>query len=108
VGEKVTPTVAVKLDRPCKQSRYIPAAVQREVKARDGDQCTFCSPDGQRCSEKYRLEIDHIRPYALGGTNEAENLRLVCRAHNSLYAERVFGREKMRHYQGQRSNFPNI
>jgi len=98
---RVAPTVAVKLDRPRRQSRYIPAAVQREVKTRDGHQCTFCGPDGQRCSERYRLEIDHIRPYALGGKNETENLRLVCRAHNSLYAERVFGREKIRHFQGR-------
>jgi len=78
-----------------KQGRYIPASVQREVRQRDSNQCTYCSPDGKRCTERYRLQIDHIRPYALGGTHKADNLRLLCRAHNSLFAERVFGKEKI-------------
>jgi 5-methylcytosine-specific restriction endonuclease McrA len=41
------------------------------------------------------LELDHIRPVALGGKSTADNLRLCCRAHNSLYAEQIFGREHM-------------
>ncbi|WP_371869309.1 HNH endonuclease [Anaeromyxobacter diazotrophicus] len=41
------------------------------------------------------LELDHIHPVALGGRSTADNLRLVCRTHNSLHAEQVFGREHM-------------
>jgi len=82
-----------------KQSRYIPVAIQNEVKQRDNGQCTYCSPDGHRCTERYRLELDHIVPFALGGSNEADNLRLTCRAHNMLHAERAFGRERMQQYQ---------
>jgi len=96
---KVTATVAVTSK---KQSRYIPASIQREVRQRDGNQCTYCSPDGKRCSERYRLQIDHIKPFALGGTHEADNLRLLCRAHNSLFAERVFGREKILSFHNRR------
>jgi len=99
---KVTATVAVDsevkpaLKRP---SRYIPVAIQNEVRQRDNNQCTYCSPDGNRCTERYRLQFDHIKPFALGGGHEADNLRLLCPAHNGLYAERVFGRDKIRSYQ---------
>ncbi len=37
-------------------------------------------------------EIDHVAPRALGGSGEAENLRVYCRPHNRDAAERVFGR----------------
>ncbi|WP_420814282.1 hypothetical protein [Labilithrix luteola] len=33
-----------------------------------------------------------MTPRALGGSGEADNLRVLCRAHNRDAAERVFGR----------------
>jgi hypothetical protein len=42
-----------------KPSRYIPRAVRREVAERDGEQCAFVAPDGQRCAERARIELDH-------------------------------------------------
>src|SRR4051794_10549009 len=79
------------------RSRYIPRAVVREVHQRDGGQCTFVSSDGKRCAERGFLELHHHdRPYARGGKATVENLRLVCRAHNALFAERDFGRALMR------------
>jgi hypothetical protein len=78
-------------------SRYIPRAVVREVHQRDAGQCTFVSSDGKRCAERGFLELHHHdRPYARGGKATVENLRLVCRAHNALFAERDFGRALMR------------
>ena len=50
------------------------------------------APDGTRCCETRNLEFDHIKPFALGGESTVENLRLVCRGHNRMYAENVFGR----------------
>jgi 5-methylcytosine-specific restriction endonuclease McrA len=73
----------------------IPAALRREVWSRDGGQCTFRGRDGQRCSATSRLEFDHIVPVALGGTSTIDNVRLACKAHNLLFAERVFGVEHM-------------
>ncbi|HKK70126.1 MAG TPA: HNH endonuclease signature motif containing protein [Candidatus Krumholzibacteria bacterium] len=35
--------------------------------------------------------MDHVEPFALGGSHEAENLRVLCAAHNRRAAERVFG-----------------
>lgn len=38
------------------------------------------------------LELDHIVPRARGGTDDAADLRVVCRMHNLREAERAFGR----------------
>jgi hypothetical protein len=77
-------------------SRYIPRAVMRQVHQRDGGQCTFVSPDGKRCCERGFLEFHHHVPYGRGGEATADNLRLACRAHNALFAERDFGTGYMR------------
>lgn len=68
-------------------------AVRREVFERDGAQCTYVSPDGERCPARSMLELDHVVPKALGGADVAENLRVRCRPHNLRYAEQVFGKE---------------
>jgi hypothetical protein len=73
-------------------SRYVPARVRRAVCERDGERCTFVDPaTGRRCSERRFLEFEHIEPYALGGPATADNLTLVCGAHNALFARRAFG-----------------
>jgi 5-methylcytosine-specific restriction endonuclease McrA len=72
--------------------RGIPAAVRRAVRERDGARCTFVDARGQRCLETALLELHHEVPFARGGPATAENLRLRCRAHNALAAERDFGR----------------
>ncbi|GEJ55355.1 HNH endonuclease [Anaeromyxobacter diazotrophicus] len=84
------------------QREPIPAAVRREVWKRDGGPCAWCSPDGRRCGSTWMLELDHIQPVALGGRSTADNLRLVCRNHNSLHAEHVFGREHMDQFRKER------
>ena len=73
--------------------RHVPAAVRRDVWARDGGRCTFTSRDGRRCGSRWMLELDHLRPAALGGRSTADNLRVVCRAHNIRNAELAFGGE---------------
>jgi hypothetical protein len=59
-------------------SRYIPRHVKREVFKRDQGQCTYVAPDGVRCNERRYLQIDHIKPFALGGETILSNLRLTC------------------------------
>jgi hypothetical protein len=76
-------------------SRHIPAEVRRAVSARDEMRCTFVSDDGRRCAETGLLEFHHDHPHALGGPSTVDNIRLLCRAHNALLAERDFGREKI-------------
>jgi hypothetical protein len=65
-------------------SRHIPESLRREVWLRDGGRCTHrvsTSPE-ERCPSRFALELDHVIPYAYGGTHTAENLRLLCRAHH--------------------------
>jgi 5-methylcytosine-specific restriction endonuclease McrA len=75
------------------KSRRITNAVRRRVFERDGLRCTYVSPDGRRCEARSFLELDHVDPRALGGCDEAENLRVRCRAHNQLWAEQTYGFE---------------
>ncbi len=73
-----------------KNSRYISAKVKRFVYEKAGGCCTFENlATGRRCSSQFQLEYDHRYPFALGGETSAENIRLVCRAHNQLYAKNL-------------------
>ena len=74
---------------------HIPAEVRREVWKRDAGQCTWRGPDGHRCESRWRLELDHVVPVTLGGASTAHGLRLLCRVHNQLHAEQVFGADHM-------------
>lgn len=64
----------------------IPAAVRHQVWLRDKGQCTFQNPDGTACGQQMMLEIDHIHLVCRGGSNDASNLTLKCRYHNSFMA----------------------
>ena len=68
----------------------------RAVWERDGNQCTFVSQAGQRCPARLFLEYDHKDEFARGGEATVENIRLRCRSHNQLEAERTFGAEFVR------------
>jgi 5-methylcytosine-specific restriction endonuclease McrA len=73
-------------------SRYIPRALRRQVWARDGGQCRFIAPEGDRCQARSRLEFHHVVAFARGGPTREDNIVLLCRAHNALMAERDYGR----------------
>jgi hypothetical protein len=73
------------------KGRHIPNAVKRAVRERDGGQCTFMSEKGRRCESRTRLEFDHVETFARGGRATVSGVRLLCRAHNQLAAERTFG-----------------
>src|SRR5258707_13401909 len=47
-------------------SDYIPAAVRREVMARDGGGCRLVAADGHRCGATRLLQFHHLIPRALG------------------------------------------
>ena len=85
----------VPLKRSVSAERRVPSEVRDRVHVRDGGRCTFTSPNGQRCGEMRRLQVDHVVPWSLGGTHDPANLRLLCTAHNQLQADRLFGTEHM-------------
>ena len=78
------------------RGRHIPDDVRDAVYVRGGGQCTFVARDGTRCGSKHALQVDHIRPFAAGGTHDPDNLRLLCAAHNRLAAEQTLGKHVMR------------
>jgi 5-methylcytosine-specific restriction endonuclease McrA len=80
------------------KSRYVPAAVKRAVRKRDGGQCRFLSEQGRRCTERRGLELHHHNPFGRGGDHRRENLSLMCRQHNAYLAEREYGKDVFARY----------
>ena len=105
-----------KVDRPRQAAAASPSdpgrirrSARRKVVERDGLQCSFVSDDGARCPARTFLELDHRHPRALGGSGEATNVRVLCRAHNRHADEQVFGRAHVeeRIYLRQRKGRPD-
>ena len=78
--------------------RAIPAAVKRAVWRRDRGRCSYVDrTSGRRCGSQHLLQIDHVVPYARGGSAEPNNLRLLCAAHHRhRHAGAGFGRPEDR------------
>jgi hypothetical protein len=71
--------------------RYIPKETRRFVWIRDEGCCQFIKKEtNMKCKSKFALQIDHIHPFSLGGTNEKENLRLLCRNHNNWRTRELY------------------
>jgi 5-methylcytosine-specific restriction endonuclease McrA len=52
---------------------HIPLSLRRQILATG--RCALCGSTDS-------LQVDHIKPYSKGGTNEAENLQCLCRPCN--------------------------
>ena len=87
-------------------SRHVPLDVERQVRERDGDQCTFTDAQGRRCQERHFLTIEHRIPFALGGLPTPENLCLLCSAHNAYTARQVFGETFIAEKRAERASRP--
>ena len=75
----------VKVQKLNRLSRYVPAAIKRQVWQRDQAQCQYIDPlTKKRCEARHGVQIDHIKRYADGGQHLAANLRLYCGAHNRV------------------------
>ena len=78
------------------QSKYIPQRVKDKVWKKDGGRCGFVGTNGKRCNSTYNLQFDHHPiPFARGGLNNVNNLRLLCAKHNIYAAEQVYGKKHM-------------
>lgn len=67
--------------------KYISVKTKRHIFQKAQHQCEYVSPQtGVRCNSKSYLDAEHTTPLALGGTDELENLRVMCRSHNHLLA----------------------
>ncbi|MGE3973472.1 MAG: HNH endonuclease [Bdellovibrionales bacterium] len=87
-----------------KNSRYIPSAIRHAAWMNSKGRCTFIDPlTKRRCDSNHRLQLEHIKPYAIGGENSVDNLRILCANHNELTAIRFYGKNKIESYQHQGS-----
>lgn len=68
--------------RQTRRARSIRGSVRKEVMARDNYQCRYCGATND-------LAIDHIFPFSRGGSNEADNLQVLCRSCNSSKGDAI-------------------
>ena len=81
------------------RSRRVSKSTLNKLKARDQHRCQYRDPQTERqCTAKHHLQVEHIRPFAKGGTNVLSNLQLLCPTHNKLRAVQEFGAKKMQRY----------
>jgi hypothetical protein len=78
------------------QSRFIGKGKRLQLFQDANYQCEYISPStGRRCDCQSDLEVDHLYPYAWGGSHDLSNTRILCRSHNFFYSEQTFVKEKM-------------
>ncbi len=77
------PAPVASIQRTTARRTAIPAAIQHAVSLRDNRKCCYQAPDGTRCEQTRWTEIHHVRPVALGGPHEIENLITLCSRHHS-------------------------
>lgn len=54
-----------------REGKEFSRAVRRAIRNRDNHQCV-------KCGSTHKLEVDHVHPSALGGTNSIDNGQLLC------------------------------
>jgi hypothetical protein len=86
-----------------KGRQSISAEIQHQVFLRDDGRCIYVEKDGLACDSRHGIQIDHIIPVSQGGTNDLDNLRLLCREHNLMEANRLLGEQVMGRYGAGRS-----
>ena len=69
---------------------YLSIKLKRDLMNSAAHSCQFVNKStGQKFESKYQLQVDHLHPLSKGGSNNLENLQILCRAHNHFKAARV-------------------
>lgn len=74
-----------------KQTRaYIAVKTKRQLFLNANHQRQYTDKKSRtRCQSTYQLQIDHIQPIAMNGSNMVSNLRVLCRTHNLLMSQKA-------------------
>lgn len=82
-----TPTVPLDAVRRSPSRRTVHELIRKQ-----GYQCSYGDPITQgRCQSRHGLELDHLKPWSLGGKTEISNLRFLCRNHHRRVSFQQFG-----------------
>jgi HNH endonuclease len=65
----------VKLSKSERRSRNIPSWVKEFVHLRDKGRCVHCNSNEN-------IHFDHVIPFSMGGSNDKENIQILCSTHN--------------------------
>jgi hypothetical protein len=95
---RTTEASTIPATEPERNPDHIPAAVRREVWARDEGKCQWPLDGGGVCGSRLRTELDHIKLKCKGGRPTVENIRVLCELHNQLAAREQLGNEVMDAY----------
>ena len=68
--------------RSLRRARTIRGSVRKYVMARDNYTCQYCG-------SQQNPVIDHIFPFSRGGSNEADNLQVLCRDCNARKSDSI-------------------
>jgi hypothetical protein len=83
-----------------RQTRGVSRPARRFVFRRD-QSCRKRHPDGTFCESRYQLQVDHIVSRWRGGSDNVENLQLLCGLHNrEKYEREIAEMEASRKYRG--------
>jgi hypothetical protein len=70
--------------------KYISVHAKRFLLNKAHHRCEYVNSEtGVRCGSNYQLQLDHVWPRALGGSDELPNLRVLCGKHNRFEARRI-------------------
>jgi len=72
-----------------RKTRVVPTAIQRALRARDNNCCTFPG-----CRNRRYLHSHHVEHWSNGGETSLDNLMLLCTKHHTLVHEGGFRIEK--------------
>ncbi len=72
-----------------RKTRIIPTAIQRALRARDNNCCSFPG-----CGNRRFLHSHHVEHWSNGGETSLDNLMLLCTRHHTLVHEGGFGISK--------------
>jgi len=72
----------VNVDAASSARKPFSAVIKNQLYLKYQRQCSYLDESGNRCTQRRLLEIHHIVPVAQGGTNDLENLTLLCQGHH--------------------------
>lgn len=60
------------------------AAIKHRLNLKYEGRCGFIDANGKRCVESRFIEVHHIQPLSEGGTDDLENLEMLCSGHHKV------------------------